>query len=185
MLDGESFQKVDAISKNQRLGSVKKDLLTETFLALLALVDHAEEQVALSTKDCIYPHLKLYIAIEDVEWCLTEDYSVLCTVLLQNLAAFFEGQGLGAPLCIESLGCVVEITDVDRCADTLRDPAWSIARYSDLRLRWHHPIVELIVEGMLLRLSLEHGNLACAEETEHGAESITISVDKDSAVVHG
>ena len=82
MLDGESFQKVDAKSKNQRLGSVKTDLLTETFLALLALVDHAEEQVALSTKDCIYPHLKLYIAIEDVKWCLTEDYSVLCTVLL-------------------------------------------------------------------------------------------------------
>ena len=57
-------------------------LLTETFLALFALVDHSEEQVALSTKDGIDLHLKLYIAIEYVEWCLTEDYSVLCTVLL-------------------------------------------------------------------------------------------------------
>ena len=49
---------------------------------MLALVDHAEEQVALSAKDGIDPHLELYVAIEDVEWCLTEDYSVLCTVLL-------------------------------------------------------------------------------------------------------
>ena len=80
---------------------------------MLALVDHAEEQVALTTKDGIDPHLELNIAIEDVEWCLTEDYSVLCTVLLQNLATFFEGQRLGAPLRIESLGCVVEITYID------------------------------------------------------------------------
>ena len=57
-------------------------LLTETFLALFALVDHAKEQVALTTKYGINLHLELYIAIEDVEWCLTEDYSVLCTVLL-------------------------------------------------------------------------------------------------------
>ena len=38
---------------------------------------------------------------------------------------------------------------------------------------------------MFLCLSLEHGDLARAEETEHGAESITISVDKDPVLVHG
>ena len=80
---------------------------------MLALVDHSEEQVALSTKYGVDPHLELYIAIEDVERCLTEDYSVLSTVLLQNLSSFFEGQCLGAPLSIESLCCVVEITNVD------------------------------------------------------------------------
>lgn len=40
--------------------------LTETFLALLALIDHAEEQMAFSSKNRIDSHLELNIAIEDV-----------------------------------------------------------------------------------------------------------------------
>ena len=40
--------------------------LTKTFLALLALIDHAEEQMAFPSKNRIDPHLELDIAIEDV-----------------------------------------------------------------------------------------------------------------------
>ena len=40
--------------------------LTKTFLALLALIDHAEEQMAFSSKNRIDSHLELNIAIEDV-----------------------------------------------------------------------------------------------------------------------
>ena len=38
---------------------------------------------------------------------------------------------------------------------------------------------------MLLRLSLEHGHFARAEEAQHGSESISISVDEDPVLVHG
>ena len=71
MLDGESFQKVDARTNERR--SINDQLLklwgralTETFLALLALIDHAEEQMAFSSKNRIDAHLELNIAIEDV-----------------------------------------------------------------------------------------------------------------------
>ena len=47
-------------------------ILTETFLALLALIDHSKEEMALATKNCINANLELYIAIEDIQGCLAK-----------------------------------------------------------------------------------------------------------------
>ena len=51
--------------------------LTETFLPLLGLVNHPDEKMAFSTEYRIYANLELDVAVEDVKWWLTENYSML------------------------------------------------------------------------------------------------------------
>ena len=87
MLDGESFQKVDARGKNKSSYKevkimIEAWILTETFLALLALIDHAKEQVALPSKYCVDTHFELNIAIENVQRCLAKYDAMLRTVFL-------------------------------------------------------------------------------------------------------
>ena len=88
-------------------------------MSLLALVNHAQEQVAFSAKNCVNPHLKLNVAIEYIERCLAEHDSVLTTVLLQDFAIFMQGKRLSTPLLIEGLICHVQITYINRGIDSL------------------------------------------------------------------
>lgn len=142
MLDGESFQKVEA---EQKQSSVKRltsqSILTEALLALLALVNHADKQVALAAKYCVDSDLKLNVAVENVQRRLAEDYSMLRAVLLQKFAAVFESQSFGAPIRVKRLGCVVKVSDIDRSTYGCRHSTRSVARHSDVRLSGHHPVV--------------------------------------------
>ena len=51
--------------------------LTETFLTLLASVDHPNEQMAFPAEYCINSHFELDVAVENVKWSLTENYPML------------------------------------------------------------------------------------------------------------
>ena len=89
MLDGESFQKVEAVYRAQRGVNQHRKELTETVLILLAFVDHADEEVALAAKDGVDSHFELDVAIKDVQGCLTENYAVLSAILLEDFIVFF------------------------------------------------------------------------------------------------
>ena len=52
-------------------------------------------------------------------------------------------------------------------------------------LGWYHPVVELVIEGMLLSLRVEHRHASSPQEAQHSAECITVSVDENTAIVLG
>ena len=120
---------------------------------MLALINHAQEQVAFASENCVDFDPKLDVIVEDVERCLTEHDSVLGPILLQYFALIFKRERLSAPLLIKGLHCVVKVADIDRGADGARHAVGaSVACHADLGLGWDHPVVELVVERMLLSL---------------------------------
>lgn len=88
-------------------------------MSLLALVYHAQEQVTFSTENRVNPHLKLNVAIEDIEGCLAENDSVLTSIFLQDFAIFMQGKRLSTPLLIKGLICRVHIAHINRGIDSL------------------------------------------------------------------
>ena len=117
MLDGESFQKVEATRKDELAPFLFSSLLTEVFLALLALIDHAEEQVTFAAKDGIDADFELDVAVEYVQGSLAENDTVLRAIFAQDFAELVQGQSFSTPLLIKGLVYVVELSDVNASVD--------------------------------------------------------------------
>ena len=108
---------------------------------------------------------------------------MLLSVFLENLATFLKAQCLGAPLLVKCKRCSVKVANINRSVDRRRHPTGCIVWDSYVGLCRHHPIVKFVVKSVLLRLCLEHRNLACAKEAEHCTERIAVSVNEDSVFV--
>ena len=103
-----------------------------------------------AAEDRINVDLEFYVGVEYVERSRAEDNSVLTAIFLEPLLRFVESDSLRAPLWVKELLRYVHLANVHWGTEPCRMRHLRVP--SRHRSHWNHPVVELIVEGVLLDL---------------------------------